>query len=191
MKIYRALQTAIITQKFGENLAHWYKDMGLKGHNGIDFSAKTGEPIYWDCDIRGVVLNTEIDSKGGLGVNVITETEEKIIKHRFWHLKEFKCVAGQILDSGDLIGIADSTGMSTNPHLHRDTKIMLKNSLGNYYVKEPNNGYGGCEDFLPFFTNIFIKDKMAQLEKQVSLLQKAIEIAKLLLKIKIELKIVK
>jgi len=181
MKIYRAIKTTNITQKFGllgtaPQLLPFYQSMGLQGHNGYDFLSYDGEPIYWDGDIRGIVLNTEMDNKGGLGINVITEDKDGIFKHRFWHLKEFKCQAGQILESGDLIGLADNTGYSSANHLHRDLKPMIKDELGNYQKKEPDNGFAGCIDLFPYFINLFILDIISNLKVQISLTQKIIEL---------------
>jgi len=181
MKIYRALRTNIITQKFGENLNSFYKQLGMLGHNGLDWGAKDGEPLYWDCSIRGVVLNTEIDSSGGLGINIITDEQEGIFKHRFWHLKGFNVIAGQSVETSDLIGWADNTGMSTGTHLHRDLKPMIKDELGNYKIKDRDNGYFGCIDY--GIINIFVVDYMNILKTQLSLLQKIIIAMKSLIKI--------
>ena len=183
MKICRALNSNIITQGFNSNpeMVEFYKKYGMSNHGGIDFWAKDGEKIYWDGSIRGQVLNTEIDSNGGLGVNIITE-EEVIYKHRFWHLKEFKCQAGQILESGDLIGLQDNTGVSTGTHLHRDVKEMVREN-GVLKIKYPNNGTFGTIDFTPFFTNIFIVDYMKNLETQVSIYEKIIQSLKSIIEI--------
>ena len=184
MRIFRALKPNNLTHKFGEILPVW-TNIGMKGHNGFDFSAPLGEKIYWDCDIRGTVLNTEIDSKGGLGVNVISEDKDGIFKHRFWHLQKFNCIAGQILESGDLIGYADTTGLAFGSHLHRDLKPMIKDQNEAYKIKNYNNGYFGATDIQPFFTNIFIKDYVANLEGQVSVLKQIIEKINELLKLKV------
>lgn len=186
--IYRALKANLLTQGFGiantsPALLPFYQSFGLLGHNGFDWLAQDGEPVYFDCAGKGKVLNTEIDSKGGLGVNIITEDAGGIFKHRYWHLKKFACVAGQEVETGDLIGYADSTGWATGAHLHRDMKPMLKNSLGNYYVAHPDNGHGGCVDMTPYFSNIFVKDLMDNYVKQISIYQKIIDLTKKLIDI--------
>ena len=186
MKIYRAIRTNKVSQRFGENV-EWYKSFNIglnNGHNGWDFSAAIGEPIYWDCDIKGMVLNTEMDSRGGLGVNVISEDGTQIFKHRFWHLQRFACIAGQVLESGDLIGYADNTGLSTRSHLHRDIKPMYSVN-GKYEVMFPQNGWLGCVDLEPYFTNTFILDLMENLKTQVSIITQMIEIIKKILSLKI------
>ena len=63
------------------------------------------------------------------------------IRSIYWHLKEIKCVVGQIVKSYDLIGLADSTGFSTGHHLH----------YGIYPTDEPKDkGYDGAVDPLPY-----------------------------------------
>jgi len=181
MKIYRALKTNKISQKFGQNLYPGYVLNGMLGHNGIDFDCPDGEPVYWDCDIEGKVASCFVDMNtgaigGGKGVIVFTEDKDGAFNHRFWHLQGFACKADQILKSGDLLGYAGHTGTVTAPHLHRDIKPLAKDQYGIWRNVYPNNGYHGCIDFTPYFTNIFIRDIV-----QISALQKLIEIIKELL----------
>jgi murein DD-endopeptidase MepM/ murein hydrolase activator NlpD len=192
MIIYRAMNFCWIGQKFGlentaSSLLSFYQSIGLKGHNGWDFGTKDAEPIYWDTDGRGMVIETSIDCYGGLGVVVNSEDNGKFYKHRFWHLKEFKCHTGQILEGGDLIGLADNTGKSTGPHLHRDLKECDKN----YNTLNKDNGYGGCLDIQLFWKNVFIKDYMAQLKGQVSILRQMLEIIRKIINLQIEIRIKK
>ena len=191
MKIYRALYTNWKTQGFGiENTSPTalsiYQSLGLLGHNGWDWAAGDGQKIHWDCDIEGEVLNTHTDNKGGLGVEIASQDKDGTFVHRFWHLKSFACQAGQKLESGDLIGYADNTGYSLGPHLHRDLKKAKKDAFGNYETIDRDNGYFGCIDLTPYFTNIFIKDWMDALQKQITLLQSLLGLWKLLLSIRIK-----
>ena len=184
MLIFQPFKITIKTQGFGiketkPELLPFYQSIGLKfGHNGFDWTAKDGEPIYWDCDIKGQVLNTEIDGKGGLGVNVISHDKSGNFKHRFWHLKEFRCQAGQILEPGDLIGLADSTGYSTGTHLHRDLKPVIKDQNGNWKTRYPNNGTLGTIDPALYYRYVFIGDYVKQLkgiQNQLNIIQKIIQ----------------
>jgi murein DD-endopeptidase MepM/ murein hydrolase activator NlpD len=178
MKLYRSVQTNKITQPFGANYVPYYKEWGMKGHNGVDFAAQFGEPVYFDCiDCEGKVISLSENVNEGLGVVVITEDKDGIFQHRFWHLKEIKCKVGQILSTADLIGLADTTGKALGCHLHRDLKPMEKTQFG-YQDKFPDNGYFGAIDLMPFFTNIFVKDYMDILIKQESILEKMIQLIK-------------
>ena len=173
--IYRAVKTAIITQGFYDNISSVYKQSGMKCHGGIDIATYTGEPIYFDYSGRGFVLNTEVDSNGGLGINIITDDDNGTMKHRYWHLKKFNCVAGQRVETGDLIGWADNTGISTGPHLHRDIKEMINNN-GVYQIKNPNNGTYGTIDYSNYFKNMFVGDVVYNWKSQISLLNRVIEL---------------
>lgn len=169
MKIYRAIKTNHQTQGFDclPSMVEFYKGYGMTNHGGYDWAAYSGEPIYWNCDVKGMVLNNEIDGAGGLGVNIITEDEDGIFKHRFWHLKSFCVEAGDTVKAGDIIGIADNTGASTGTHLHTDIKEMIKNE--NYEIKNRNNGTFGTVRNDKYFNNIFILDQMNISERSAKL----------------------
>jgi len=160
MKIYRAIKTDYQTQGFEAHpsMVEFYKKYGMTNHGGMDWAAKTGEGVYWDCDLPGIVDYCETDSSGGLGVNVITESEGRVYKHRFWHLKGFVACAGDKVVPGTLLGWADNTGASTGTHLHRDCKEMTKDQWGNYHTKYPDNGTYGTMDFKDIFENKFVLD---------------------------------
>ena len=183
MKKYRPIKSSLISQGFGiENtkpeLLPFYQSIGLLAHNGIDLPTQLDEPIYFDCNVAGYVLNTEIDNKGGLGINIITEDKDGIFKHRYWHLKSFNVVAGQKLNTGDLLGISDNTGWSSGLHLHWDLKAMIKDENVTLKMKFSDNGYNGAIDPMPFFENIFVLDYVNSLKQQINILQQAIAIAK-------------
>lgn len=183
MKIGRSLKTNSISQYFGRENTHpsvlgQYEKWGLKGHNGWDWSAKDGQPIYWDClDCVGKVVRTSTEENEGLGVVVLTDDGDGVFQHRFWHLKDISCKVGQILDTGTLVGHADSTGHSTGTHLHRDLKELDKD----YKKKYPQNGYKGAIDLMPFYQDIFVKSLIDNLKQQVNILTKVVSIFKKLL----------
>ncbi len=178
MILYRPLKPSLMSQGFGVSqtkpeMLGKYQAMGLLAHNGIDFPCPLGEPIYWNgYDIEGKVVKLSTEVNEGLGVTVITEDKDGIFQHIFWHLKEIKCQAGQVLDSGDLIGLADSTGFSTGNHLHWGLKELYKNDLGQYVTKNPDNGYFGSIDLIPFFKNIYIMDTLDFMERQLNIIKK-------------------
>ena len=69
-ELYYPIKPWRINQRFGENLNDFYKKIGLLGHNGIDFYALDGFPIYAAHD--GTVTFCGEDGSGGLGVVVRT-----------------------------------------------------------------------------------------------------------------------
>lgn len=102
-----------------------------KMHEGMDFTATTGTPIFATGD--GVVAAAD-NSKSGYGNHIE-------IKHGYGyltlygHLSKYKCRAGQRIKRGDIIGYVGSTGRSEAPHLHyevhKDGKVV--NPINFYY----------------------------------------------------------
>lgn len=52
-----------ITQLFGENKAPFYKELGLPGHNGLDFKTK-----FWSKYILGMIGRFDTDPNEKLGI---------------------------------------------------------------------------------------------------------------------------
>jgi murein DD-endopeptidase MepM/ murein hydrolase activator NlpD len=183
--IFRAIKKNLLTQGFNSNpnMVEFYKKYGMSNHGAMDWYADNGDPVYFDCSCKGFVLNTEIDNAGGLGVNVITENDGVILKHRYWHLKGFAVQAGQEVDTGCLLGYADNTGASTGSHLHRDAKEMIRVN-GVLKAKYPNNGTFGTIDFSDKFQNWFVLDVMDNLNAQISILKKVVELFRKLINLK-------
>jgi len=76
-------------------------------------------------------------------------------KHRFWHLGEIRCIPGQHLKKGDLLGLTGTTGISTGAHLHYDLKAQDKWDRNIFQA----NGYFGAQDPLPFMKfDIFVNE---------------------------------
>lgn len=174
MKIYRALKLNWITQRFGENKLPIYKELGLLSHNGLDFAAYPGSPLYWDVDTRGTVYKLETDSKGGIGLDIISEDNGTFYKHRYWHLKGYAVKVGDIVETGDLIAYADNTGLSTGSHLHRGLKPVYSHTDGSYSNMYQNNQMWGAIDPEPFLKNVFVVDYVANLKGQISIMRKII-----------------
>lgn len=181
MKKFRPVKPDFVSQKFGENRLPMYKEAGLLGHNGIDIPCPNGTEIRFELtDCYGKVYQKHIDDAGGLGLDIITDDKDGIFKHRYWHLKDYCVEVGDIVESGTLIGHADNTGRSTGSHLHWGLKPQRIDENGNYRNKEPNNGYKGGVDFK--YKDIFVKDYIANLEGQISIIKKIINLIKDFLK---------
>jgi len=102
-----------------------------KFHAGMDFSARTGTPIFATGD--GVVVAAD-NKLSGYGNRVV-------IRHGFGyetlygHMSRFKARAGQKVKRGDVIGYVGSTGRSEAPHLHYEVHKNgeVVNPLNFYY----------------------------------------------------------
>jgi len=85
-----------------------------KFHYGMDFTAKTGTPIFATGD--GVVMKAD-NSMSGYG-NLIIVNHGFGYKSFYAHMSKFKARKGQKVKRGDIIGYVGSTGRSEAPHLH-------------------------------------------------------------------------
>jgi murein DD-endopeptidase MepM/ murein hydrolase activator NlpD len=102
-----------------------------KMHEGMDFTAKVGTPIFATGD--GVVAQAD-NRASGYGNHIV-------IRHGYGyetlygHLSKYNVKAGQRVKRGDVIGYVGSTGRSEGPHLHyevhKDGKVV--NPLNFYY----------------------------------------------------------
>ncbi len=97
---------------FGYRTDPFYKV--TKFHEGIDFTAAVGTPIYATGD--GVVELAEYNS-GGYG-NEIVLNHGFSYETRYAHLSKIKVKVGQHVKRGEVIGLMGNTGKSTAPHLH-------------------------------------------------------------------------
>lgn len=84
-------------------------------HNGVDFVAPSGTPVYAASD--GVVLGAR--PNGGYG-NWVQIDHPGSLSTVYGHLSGFApgIRAGVPVSQGELIGFVGSTGRSTGPHLH-------------------------------------------------------------------------
>jgi len=85
-----------------------------KFHEGIDFTAAVGTPIYATGD--GVISEAEYNL-GGYG-NKITINHGYSYETVYAHLSKIKVKRGQRIKRGEVIGLMGNTGKSTAPHLH-------------------------------------------------------------------------
>ncbi|RZJ73527.1 peptidoglycan DD-metalloendopeptidase family protein [Flavobacterium sp.] len=102
-----------------------------KFHAGMDFSSKSGTPIYSTGD--GVVERAD-NTASGYGNHIV-------IRHGYGyetlygHLSKYNVRAGKRVKRGDLIGFVGSTGRSEAPHLHYEVHKNgeVVNPLNFYY----------------------------------------------------------
>ena len=85
-----------------------------KFHNGMDFTAPQGTPIYASGD--GVITRAD-DASSGYGKHIRIDHGYGYVS-LYAHLYEYKVRVGQKVKRGDLIGTVGSTGRSQAPHLH-------------------------------------------------------------------------
>jgi len=97
---------------FGMRIDPIYKVRRM--HEGIDFSAPRGTPIYATGD--GVIKKVT-SNYGGYGKEVLIDHGYGYVT-RYAHMNDFNVKKGQTIKRGECIGYVGSTGKSTAPHLH-------------------------------------------------------------------------
>lgn len=102
-----------------------------KMHEGMDFTAPTGTPIYATGD--GVVKRAD-NTASGYGNHIVIQHGYGY-ETLYGHLSKYNCRAGQRVKRGDVIGYVGSTGRSEAPHLHyevhKEGKVV--NPINFYY----------------------------------------------------------
>jgi len=101
-----------LTQKFRENPGY-YRQFGVEGHNGLDFSVVTGTPIR-ACD-AGKVVKVQ---HSGTGYGNAVWLSHIWGWSLYGHASETLAQAGQTVRAGDVIMRSGNSGNSTGPHLH-------------------------------------------------------------------------
>ncbi len=99
-------------------------------HNGTDFAASHGTPIYSTAD--GVVIHAGRQSGYGLMVKI---QHEFGIETRYAHMSKIRVNVGQRVSRGDRIGDMGSTGRSTGVHLHYEVRVGGKPVNPMTYIK--------------------------------------------------------
>ncbi len=90
----------------------------IRQHDGVDIGGTTGDPIWASKD--GSVIFA--GRKGGYGNTVIIQ-HDGAVATLYAHMSEIFAGTGDRVDQGEVIGLVGSTGWSTGPHLHFETRF--------------------------------------------------------------------
>ncbi|MGF1691357.1 M23 family metallopeptidase [Photobacterium kagoshimensis] len=119
-----------------------------KRHNGLDFAANIGTPIYAPAD--GVIENVRPSNKGS--GNFIKLNHSFGFMSTYSHMKKFNVKRGQFVRKGDLLGWTGNSGLSTGPHLHYEIRFLGRAlNPRNFVMWTPEN-----------FDSLFEKEKSVQ-----------------------------
>ena len=105
-----------ITSEFGMRfhpILHYYRS-----HNGIDIGATTGAPVV--ASNAGTVITASYVGSYG---NVVMIDHGGGVVTNYAHGSKILVEVGQVVERGEVIMEAGSTGLSTGPHLHFEIKI--------------------------------------------------------------------
>ena len=87
-------------------------------HGGVDIGAPMGASIY--ATNRGLVVFSDWSS--GHGQMVVVDHGEGVMT-RYCHASALLVETGDEVETGDIVALVGSTGLSTGPHLHYDLLI--------------------------------------------------------------------
>jgi murein DD-endopeptidase MepM/ murein hydrolase activator NlpD len=89
-------------------------------HSGTDLGASLGTPVL-AADAGKVAI---ADFLGGYGLTVVLEHKKFTQQTLYGHLSEIFVHPGEWVKQGAVIGRVGSTGNSTGPHLHFETRQL-------------------------------------------------------------------
>lgn len=97
-----------------------YRARYRREHKGIDLALRTGDDVRAAFDGKVRIRGYE---RGGYG-NYIVIRHPNGLETVYGHMS--RCIAkeGQIVRAGEVIGKGGSTGRSTGPHLHFETRFL-------------------------------------------------------------------
>ena len=104
---------------------------GQRFHEGADFGAPEGTPIYAAHD--GTVVFAK-DSHGRYGKIVVVQGDGLITV--YGHNSKNRVAAGDSVSRGDHIADVGETGRATGPHLHFETRVL--DEKGRYAAVDPH-----------------------------------------------------
>ena len=111
-----------MTQITGISSSYGYRKdplrLSLAFHGGIDFKGIYAEPVL-------ATSNGQVTWAGPHGPygNLVEIFHDNGVSTRYGHLKSVNVSLGQKISRGDLVGWMGSTGRSTGPHLHYETRV--------------------------------------------------------------------
>ena len=105
-----------VTSGFGVRIDPFTRGPAM--HAGIDFRADPGSPVR--AAGAGTVVTAEYS--GGYG-NLVEIDHGHGVTTRYAHLSRIAVREGQSVGAGTVVGRVGSTGRSTGPHLHYETRI--------------------------------------------------------------------
>lgn len=110
------LPGAVMTSNFGSRSDPFLGSAAF--HAGVDFRSPTGTDVHATAPGRIVTAGRN----GGYG-NMVEIDHGKGLTTRYAHLSKIAVEVGQTVARGTVVGEVGSTGRSTGPHLHYETRV--------------------------------------------------------------------
>jgi len=110
------LPKGVITSSFGARVDP-FTGKSVKFHAGIDIGAPYGTQVF--AARAGKIETTGYSEVYGNYILISHGSEWETL---YGHLSKILAVPGKRVEGGEIIGLVGSTGMSTGPHLHFETR---------------------------------------------------------------------
>jgi len=122
------------TSHFGDRRVFKYSDgsSDTSIHAGVDYGVPAGTRVS-ACGAGKVILAR---SRIVTGNSIVLEHAPGIYS-LYYHLNTIEVQEGSIVNTGDLIGLSGSTGLSTGPHLHWELRVNTENTDPDAFVARP------------------------------------------------------
>lgn len=105
----------VMTSPFGIRMHPLLRRLAI--HTGLDLRGDLGEPVRATATGKVTIAGRQ----GGYG-NMVEISHGGGLVTRFGHLSEISVKLGQVVLIGEMVGRIGSTGRSTGPHLHYETR---------------------------------------------------------------------
>jgi murein DD-endopeptidase MepM/ murein hydrolase activator NlpD len=109
-------------------------------HTGVDIRGEVGEPVY----ATGAGKITIAGWDGGYG-NMVEIDHGNGLATRYGHLSQIDVHVGDEVRLGQIVGLIGSTGRSTGPHLHYETRVDGEPVNPEKFLAAGNTLFGGEE----------------------------------------------
>ena len=107
---------AVVGSKFGLRVHPIFRTTRM--HTGVDMGAPSGQAIWAAKEGRVIFAGP----RGGYGNAVVIQHEGNVAT-LYAHMSAVRTSEGEWVDTGEIIGLVGSTGWSTGPHLHFETRV--------------------------------------------------------------------
>ena len=115
LPLAQPVRNARVSSRFGSRVDPFNGRVAM--HNGIDYKAPTGTPVY----ATGAGRVVKAGRSGGYGKMVEIRHKNGLVT-RYAHLSRISVKVGHKVETGQRIGKVGSTGRSTGPHLHYEVR---------------------------------------------------------------------
>lgn len=149
------LESTRITSPFG--FRHY------RIHKGIDIGLRRGDTIR--ASFPGRVARVRYERRGYGRYIVLDHTGCGVTRTVYAHLSKQYVKVGQIVKSGEVIGLGGSTGRSTGPHLHFEMRVGDTPLNPNDYFDFANHTFVQEKIKLP---SVVFEGEYAALQKEAS-----------------------